>query len=147
MALGREKKTLELYDDTTGVFHFTTSNKEYLKKTLKDLSLDQEIIKTITVAVEPVSQKPEIQRLERIDLVKIDAEGAEQEILEDLRPLYPKIKIVILEYHMVEGLKNNSFDAIYNILSEYKFRVYVAGFYRNLENLTNPNVFMIMAKK
>lgn len=145
-ALGKQKGNLELYDDNSNVYNFSTFDKEFLTKTLSRLRPGGKV-KSVTVSVEKISENYEIQKLSNIDMVKIDIEGAEQGVLEDLKPFYKKIDKLILEYHMLERLKNNSFDYIYNLLSENDFTVNISGFYRNIENLTNPNVFMITAIK
>lgn len=64
--------------------------------------------------------------IEHIDLLKIDAEGAEERIVNDLSSLLPMIDVIILEFHYARDfLINNSLARILAFLERESFLVSV----------------------
>ncbi len=144
-AVGRENSVIKFYDDSSGAFNITTINREFLVAALKALGKTGNKISEVNVPFEKMSENLEIQKLKRIDLLKMDIEGSELAVLEDIQTIFPKIDRIILEYHLVEGMKDNSFDQIYNLLSRNNFKIQISGMGRNSQNFGNSITLMINA--
>jgi hypothetical protein len=72
-----------------------------------ELSLNESDLSTKTIksnigTIPAISFKRLIQRVGTIDILKIDCEGAEWELLEDIE-LWKNIKAVTMEYHLMGG--------------------------------------------
>jgi FkbM family methyltransferase len=66
------------------------------------------------------------QGIRHIDLMKIDAEGAEAEIIEDVSEVFDRIGFIILEYHYSKDLlEKNSLASIISSLERADFLVSV----------------------
>lgn len=61
---------------------------------------------------------------ETVDFLKIDIEGAENEVIFDIAPLLPNIKNLFLEYHGISD-KSQNLGEILNILKHYGFQYYI----------------------
>jgi FkbM family methyltransferase len=85
--------------------------------------------------------------IRHIDLLKIDIEGGESELLVDAEDILAYTDRVILEYHVVEQAKQNSFDAINDVLHRAGFEIRVFGCQRSNDNWYHTPVFMIVARK
>jgi len=81
----------------------------------------------------------------RIDLVKMDIEGAEQEVLKELqeKACYKYIENIIIEYHPIKGQNINN---IVKILKDGNFTL---SYYQDGKTLENPceDLILIVAKK
>jgi len=133
VGLGIKKQKLDFYSDQEGTSRISSINTESSHK--------------ISVQVNKLSSYKEITKLKRIDLIKIDVEGAELSILGDIKSILYKTEKVIMEYHLTEKVSDNSFDKIINILKEAKLKPTFTGYYRNSQNLGNPIAFLIIASK
>jgi len=72
------------------------------------------------------SQFIEEQGIKHIDLMKIDAEGAEERIIEDLKPLLNMIDLLIFEYHYAkEFIPRDSLGHIISNLEKAEFIVFL----------------------
>ena len=61
---------------------------------------------------------------EPVDFLKIDIEGAENEVIFDIKPLLHKVKNLFLEYHGIIGEKQNLAE-ILKLLSDVGFSYYI----------------------
>jgi FkbM family methyltransferase len=139
LALSDKEGVENLYsNDTEGTFDSSTFNKNLLINKFENGEVHQ--IKTIM----PISIK-EFESNSEIDLIKIDIEGAEEKVIASLGPILSRVKQVIIEYHLVPNVDDNSFDRIYTILSNYKFNVSVSGSYKNRYNVPDNSIFFINA--
>lgn len=112
IALGREEKTRKLYIDSSGYGAFSTSS--FYKNAWNG---KQQTI-PIQVKVKKLSQYIK----DEIDLLKLDAEGAELEILEELEESkkIDDIKNIILEFHPTS---RNKYQKIQTLLKQNHFRI------------------------
>ncbi|MCX4904334.1 non-ribosomal peptide synthetase [Streptomyces sp. NBC_00878] len=78
--------------------------------------------RTFTCRVRTFSEIIEQEAIDRIDLMKIDVEGAEHEVLKGIRPEHwPRIRQLAIELHDVDGrlaevealLKDHGFEVVY----------------------------------
>ncbi len=99
------------------------------------------------IRLEKVSTLKEITKLKRIDLIKIDIEGAESSLFNDLQKLFPVTKKVIIEFHLVPEIRNNSFDNIVNLLRKHGLEPNIAGFYRSEKNEATPFGSLLIADR
>jgi FkbM family methyltransferase len=65
--------------------------------------------------------------LPRIDLLKLDVEGAEVGLLADIEPWLPRIQRIVLEFHLAPNPAQNSFDRLAALLLASGFRLQVFG--------------------
>ncbi|EKD85576.1 MAG: methyltransferase FkbM family [uncultured bacterium] len=140
VGLGSNEKKIKIYSDLEGTSGSSTINKKASGSQLKNSKYqDVKIVK--------ISNLKEIKALNKINLIKIDIEGAEADLLDDLKNILPKTDRVIFEYHVVPNISENSFDKIVKILRESQFSLSFSGFYRFTNNESNPFAFLIFASK
>lgn len=133
VGLGNKNERIKFYSDKKGTSRLSSINK-----------LEKE---SDEIQIKKLSSYKEITRLKKIDLIKIDVEGSEMSILEDIKSILINTKKVIIEYHLLPKVTDNSFDKIISILKEAKLNPTFTGFYRNTKNLGNPIAFLIIASK
>jgi len=81
-------------------------------------------INIIPVDAEPLS--PYIDR--KVDLLKIDIEGAEYGVLQEIQPKLKMVDKLFIEYHSVHN-KEQELDLILSILKEENYRVHIKEAY------------------
>ena len=54
---------------------------------------------SITATVDTLARQAESQRIDRIELLKIDTEGGERAVLDGVGPLWPRIRQLMIEVH------------------------------------------------
>jgi FkbM family methyltransferase len=74
----------------------------------------------IVVETEPLSFY--INR--KVDLLKIDIEGAEFEVLQEIQPRLELVEKIFIEYHSING-QNQNLDLILSILKKEGYRVHI----------------------
>lgn len=84
---------------------------------LNDVALGQNVI---AVETEPLSAY--IDR--RIDLLKIDIEGAEYEVLKEIQPKLKMVDKLFIEYHSISG-KDQNLDLLLGILKDEGYRIHI----------------------
>lgn len=99
------------------------------------------------VAMVRLSENELVKAAPRIDLLKLDIEGAECDVLEDMAKMLEKVYNVVFEYHFVADIQKNSLDKLVNLLKHAGFHVGVQGLYRKDDNVPNPYVFLIYANR
>jgi FkbM family methyltransferase len=100
----------------------------YLKPTEKPVG--ENIIEAIGIR-----ELMEKYNLEYIDLLKIDIEGAEQELFEsNYEDWLPKVKVMIIELH--DRFKPLSSKNFLKVICQYNFNIYFKG-----ENIIATQVF------
>ncbi|MEO8399861.1 MAG: FkbM family methyltransferase [Ignavibacteriaceae bacterium] len=74
--------------------------------------------------VESIRLKNLLEKEDKINLLKIDIEGAEAEVLEDCRQSLTNVERIFVEYH---GWKNSpqKLDVVLSILTENNFRYFI----------------------
>ncbi len=60
----------------------------------------------------------------QVDFLKLDIEGAEHEVIEEISPYLGNVKKIFLEYHSFEN-REQDLDKILKILKNANFRVYI----------------------
>lgn len=140
-ALSNRDEKLSLYSDHNSTYDASTTIKNLANSRFNNNNEEDKII------CQRISGVKEILNLDEIDLIKIDIEGSEGRLFSDIQSALVKTKQVILEYHFMTNTEENSFDHIINVLMENNFTPTVFGLYRNCNNLSNPNVFLVSAIK
>ena len=74
---------------------------------------------------------------DHIDFLKIDIEGAEHHLLEEIRACLPKVQSLFIEYHGFISAPQNLSDYL-KMLEENGFRYHVEGEHRLSSPLMNP---------
>ena len=77
------------------------------------------------IIVESISLKELLKKESNVDLLKIDIEGAESEVIPDIKSELYKVRNVFIEYHSFRNKKQN-LGEILEILSEVGFRYYLS---------------------
>lgn len=137
-ALGLKDDLIQLMDDKSGTYNAGTTTQNIV--TTADSKIKSDII---TVKQLRLSDNKLLRDSDKIDLLKLDIEGAESKVLEDLKDLLFKVENVILEYHLVDDTKDNSCDTIISLLQEAGLKVGIQGVYRDIYNLPSERVSFI----
>lgn len=147
-ALAAKKSTMLLYSDNSENYRSSGGDKEFIEKVGNLLPYTSKLHNAIKVPVSAFSSEYSRLKLKTIDLLKIDAEGAETDILQDLdaHDLLKRIHMIILEYHLTASLKNNSFDAICAILMRNHFIFDCYNIYRHTNNVSNNPTLLVSSK-
>lgn len=141
IALGNEDKFVNLYDNNEGVFNSATTNKQHSESHFGESQ------KMMKVKMKKISNVSSLLNLEKIDLLKIDIEGGEGKLFEDMGSILSKTTKVIVEFHLIPNIHENSFDKIIQQLHKYKLTPSIIGFYRNDNNVSNQLVFLIVGDR
>mgnify|MGYP001170200782 CR=1 FL=1 len=112
IALGREEKVRELYIDSSGYGAFSTSS--FYKNAWNG--------KQQTIPIQVSVKKLSHYIKGEIDLLKLDSEGAELEILEELEDSkkIDNVKNIILEFHPTS---RNKYQKIQTLLKQNNFQI------------------------
>lgn len=137
--LGKSQRTEIIYSDQIGT---STASTIYQNASIaKANSVSKQIIQ-----IKRINEYPEITSLPKIDLLKIDIEGSESELFTDLKPILSITDKTIIEFHLAPKIVVNSFDNIVQILSGQFKELSIIGLYRNSNNTSNTDVFLITAE-
>ena len=90
---------------------------------------------TNKIKVDSVRLKELLDKEDKIDLLKMDIEGAEVDVIEDCGDSLKKAENIFIEYHSFINLPQN-LDKILNSLTSNKFRYYI----KSDEHKTSPFV-------
>ena len=99
-------------------------NSKYLKRKLRILNIKDENSFHYKMPIEVITLDNFIdsQKINYIDLLKIDTEGYELNVLKGLSKYYKKIKLIYFEHHYDDMIvKNYKFKDIHELLKEYGF--------------------------
>lgn len=88
------------------------------------LIADESLVNPKVLEVEAISVKPYLKQT--VDFLKLDIEGAETEVLIDIKDSLSNVKRIFVEYHSFIG-KEQTLDTILTILREEGFRLYVSS--------------------
>lgn len=77
-----------------------------------------------SIAIDCIDVREIINKYERIDFLKIDIEGAENEVIFRIDEDLQKIERIFLEYHSIKGQKQDV-GRIMDILNRNGFRIYM----------------------
>lgn len=86
-------------------------------------SLGENTIEEKKVKVLRCSQFIEEKGIRHIDLLKIDAEGAEERIISDITPFLNRIDLLVMEFHYAKKFAENKLSFIIAILEKAEFVV------------------------
>lgn len=148
-ALGGKMGSITLYNSDFGNYRTASSSKDWTSTAILNVNSKKIAVKSHKVRLNKLSNKLQSLALPRIDLLKIDAEGAELAILNDLqnKSMLGTITRIILEYHPLTDRSDNSFDKIYSILQQNQFSMSIFNYYRSIYNRPNDKAFMLVAEK
>ncbi|KUK77019.1 MAG: Methyltransferase FkbM family protein [candidate division WS6 bacterium 34_10] len=105
----------ELYIDNTDLERYSVASFN------KDAWNREVVSKKVRVKIEKLNKYLD----KEIDMLKLDVEGSEQVILNDIKSQYSNIKNIIFEYHPTS---NQKLDKIIEMLSkEYNLEIYYEG--------------------
>ncbi len=79
---------------------------------------------TNKIKVESIRLKEFLEKEEKVDLLKIDIEGAEVDVIKDCDESLSRVKNLFIEYHSFNGQKQE-LDLILKILTENNFRYFI----------------------
>lgn len=79
---------------------------------------------TIKIKVPSVRLKEEIEKEEKIDMLKLDIEGAETEVLIDCKDSLGKVEHIFVEYHSLKNYRQGLGEVL-SILTESGFRYFI----------------------
>lgn len=139
-AIGYKKGLLTLSDNQENVFNSASIIDD------QNIHNSKNQVK-FKVHVNKLSSYPVISNLKKVDLIKMDVEGSESEILDDIKDILMKTKKIILEYHILDKLTHNSLDNVFVKLINCGLKPSVIGLYRNLKNSSNQSVFLIVGDR
>lgn len=97
------------------------------------------------ILIDSVRLKDFIDKEQEIDFLKLDIEGAEQDVIEDMRSALGKVKNLFIEYHSFIN-REQKLDNILLILRENGFRYFINSVYdknkpfKNKINKQNPEM-------
>ncbi len=112
-----KKKVTVNYDDFFSPLN--TINEEFVKTAKKDSSYFNKLITKQALSKNPNEFLSEIMN---IDFINIDSEGEDFNILNEIDLIKHKTKLVAIETHEVDGMKNKDCDKIFNLLSAKGFK-------------------------
>jgi hypothetical protein len=102
--------------------HLDNLSGEPLQIISKEMHSTKKGNNVIKVRALTLSQVFEAHAIDKLDLLKLDCEGAEYEILSGASPeVFKKIERIIMEYHDIDG---HHHDQLVSLLERQGFRVY-----------------------
>jgi len=133
VALGRKNTTRDFYIDSSDIHSFSTSS--FIKNAWNGAQM--------TIPIQVKVRKLSEYINEEIDLLKMDIEGAEREVLEDLRDSgkLKYINNVIFEFHPT---KKNTLNNLMNILKEGNMDVTIR---EGMDGKDDPLVLVVGKKR
>ncbi len=128
-ALGDKKGYADLhnhYDSESSTIAEINQNSNYFKKKnlyLNFLNLKKKNNKNTKVKIETLDNLINVEKIEFIDLVKIDTEGYDFHVIKGLGELITKVKFIYFEHHFHDMLvKNYKFCDIDRFLKSKNFK-------------------------
>ena len=122
MALGSsiESKKLKQFDESSSsTLSQINKNSKYFKKKFAWVNLFN---KKIQIDINTLDNYIEVNRIDLIDLIKIDTEGFEFEILQGTTRNFKRVKLILFEHHYDDMIKKNyNFSHINQLLSQNNF--------------------------
>lgn len=123
-----DKKTFRL-----GLWHEQTTLSWYSEPEDADSSLIQQESgkKSVSIKTTTLNDFARSNNIERIRLFKLEAEGAEPEVLQGALTMVDKIDYISVDCGYERGIaKNHTFMEVYNILKDHDFEIIAAEFKR-----------------
>lgn len=100
--------------------------KIIIEKQFADLNISGSTVKEKRVDILRCSEFVKEKGIDHIDILKIDAEGAEEKIIKDMISFLSRINLIIIEYHYSKDfLHKNSMAKIISYLEDSEFFVSV----------------------
>lgn len=121
----KEKKFNQCKESSSSTFSEINVDSEYFKKKLKFFNsknyenfFEEKIVKTVTL-----DKYIKENKINKIDLIKMDTEGHEFEILIGLKENINNVNTIIFEHHYDNMIKKNyTFSNIHNLLEQNSFK-------------------------
>ena len=127
-ALGEENKKSQIktvLESSSSTINSVNTKTKYYKRKEKILNIFNANSKIKTSEIEVRSSNEYIvgQRINKIDLIKIDTEGYEYYILKNIKNYLKNIKLILFEHHYdLMIIKNYKFKDINNLLVSNNFK-------------------------
>ena len=102
--------------------HFHGSGNDTCGNTLNPLWGEREGFEKQKINVERLSDFLKKKKIKKIDFLKLDVEGVEKEVIEDIKPLLQNVDKLTLEYHLLKNSKEG-LKRIKKVLKEEGFVV------------------------
>lgn len=123
VAIGEENKDIEfndLYETSSSTIKSLNLNSKYFKK--KENIFGKLIKKKIIIKQIDFKEYLNQNKINKIDLLKIDTEGYELEVLKGLKELISNVSIILFEHHYDNMIiKNYTFSDIHKLLVKENF--------------------------
>jgi len=95
---------------------------QIISKEMHSTIIEKSVIKVRALTLAQVFEK---HAIEKLDLLKLDCEGAEYEIFSGVSPeVFNKIERIIMEYHDIDG---HHHDHLVSLLEQHGYRVHCHG--------------------
>ena len=126
-ALGkeREKKIFKQFVETSSsTFSDININSKYFKKKFQLLNKKKKMVFLIKKQIQlmPLNEYLENNKIDKIDILKIDTEGYEFEILKGLKNQIKVVDIIFFEHHYDDMInKSYTYSDIHNLLKKNNF--------------------------
>lgn len=85
-----------------------------------------------TIRIQTMDVLPLLERFPKIDLLKIDIEGAEMAVLERCGNLLKKAERIFVEFHSSVSDRTQKLSGLLSILEKHNFRYWIQGGYSEL---------------
>ena len=128
MALGSsiESKKIKQFDESSSsTLSQINENSKYFKKKFAWVNLfnkKKNFYREIQINISTLDNFIEVNRIDLIDLIKIDTEGFEFEILQGINKNFKRVKLILFEHHYDDMIKKNyNFSHINQLLSQNNF--------------------------
>ena len=129
VALGKNERIEmfnQTYESSSSTFNTININSEYFskKKFFLGLKESSEYIKKIKVKITTLDNYFKKNKLQKIDLLKIDTEGFELEVLTGVKNNISKVSFILFEHHYDDMIKKSyRFKDIHNFLIQNDFKL------------------------
>ena len=127
--LGEKKEVMQLTEIADGVsntFHNLNMSSKYLKKKrfiTTFFGIEKFIKDKVPTKIIPLKEIIKLEKIERIDLIKIDTEGFEYNTLVGMDREIKKVRFVLFEHHFDNMIiKNYKFKDIHTLLIDNGFQ-------------------------
>jgi FkbM family methyltransferase len=120
-----EKKFKIMRETSSSTFSEINKNTKYFKRKnlILNLGMNSEIFKEISIKIINGAKLIEREKINSIDLLKIDTEGHEYYVIKGFEGDISKIKVIFFEHHYDQMIiKNYKFSDIHNYLRGKNFK-------------------------
>jgi FkbM family methyltransferase len=126
-ALANRNGTMEMHYQMGSSYALSGSDKKVLEHLGGGGQDATPVFRNVAVACSNFAERLAALNVEQIDLLKLDVEGVEVPLIENIELWLPRIRTIAMEYHMASTLERNSFDGLVALLHRHGYRLRVFG--------------------